>query len=40
MFKNFENSAAFSSATTSSELLNAPARDRLGEPIECLNLIG
>ena len=40
MFKNFGNSAAFSSATTSSELLNAPARDRLGEPIECLNLIG
>ena len=40
IFKNFGKSAEFSSATTSSELLDAPARDRLGEPIEYLSLIG
>ena len=40
IFKNFGNPAAFSSATTSSKLLDAPARDRLGELIECLNLVG
>ena len=39
VFKKFGNSAAFPSATTSSELLDAPARYRLGEPIESLNLI-